>query len=133
MKACRYAWALPTTLLGLVLGLLLWATGGRMRRHAGVLEFSGGRLARHWARRPTGRGFGAITLGHVIVALSAVELDRLRSHEHVHVRQCERWGPAFVPAYLLSSAWQLIRGRRAYLDNHFEREAYARDASRPFH
>jgi hypothetical protein len=130
MRVWTYAWASPTSLLGLSLGLLVWGTGGRMRREAGVLEFSGGLLARAWARWPAelGLGFGAITLGHVIVGLSATELDRLRRHERVHVRQCERWGPLFVPAYLLSSAWQLVRGRRPYLDNHFEREAHASDA-----
>jgi hypothetical protein len=43
----------------------------------------------------------------------------------VHVRQYERWGPAFLPAYLLSSLLQLLRGRNPYRENHFERQAYA--------
>ncbi len=127
----RYAWALPNTLLGLALGLLVWAGGGRVRRQAGVLEFSGGRVARGWGRWPPGRGFGAIPLGHVIVGLSAAELDRLRRHEQVHVRQCERWGPLFLPAYLLAGLWLLARGRRPYQDNRFEREARATDLHPP--
>ena len=45
------------------------------------------------------------------------------------MRQYERWGPLFGPAYLLSSLVQLARGRRPYWDNHFEREAYAKVAS----
>ena len=67
--------------------------------------------------------FAAITLGHVIVGTHAGELDRLRAHEQVHVRQCERWGPLFLPAYALAGVWQWLRGRDAYWDNPFEVEA----------
>jgi hypothetical protein len=42
----------------------------------------------------------------------------------VHVRQYERWGPLFVPAYVLCSAVIWSRGGDAYRDNPFEREAY---------
>ena len=39
--------------------------------------------------------------------------------------------PLFVPAYFLSSLVELLRGRRPYLDNCFEREAYDKtDAGR---
>ena len=41
------------------------------------------------------------------------------------MRQYERWGPFFLPAYLLSSLLQLLRGRHPYRENHFERQAYA--------
>ena len=64
-----------------------------------------------------------LTFGHVIVGTHAQELERLRAHERVHVRQCERWGPLFLPAYLLAGAWQWVRGGRAYWDNPFEVEA----------
>ena len=37
----------------------------------------------------------------------------------------QRWGPLFIPAYLTASLLQLVRGRRPYEDNPFEREAYA--------
>ena len=43
----------------------------------------------------------------------------------VHVRQCERWGPLFIPAYLVASAVLWCRGRDFYEENPFEREAYA--------
>lgn len=52
-------------------------------------------------------------------------LERCRRHERVHVRQYARWGPFFLPAYLLSSFWQWLRGRDPYRDNAFERQAYA--------
>jgi hypothetical protein len=53
----------------------------------------------------------------VILGASEADLDAARGHEQVHVRQYERWGPFFLPAYLASSAWQLACGRRCYRDN----------------
>jgi hypothetical protein len=64
-----------------------------------------------------------MTLGHVIIGRDACCLDSCREHEQAHVRQVERWGAAFLPAYLLASAWAWGRGRHYYLDNWFERDA----------
>ncbi|MFW5329871.1 signal peptide prediction [Hydrogenophaga sp. ZJX-1] len=124
MKRSRLArwalwlWASPNTLIGLVLGLLLLPLGARFRRVDGVLEIAAMRRLprRRWP-------FAAITLGHVILGTHAQDLERLRAHELVHVRQCERWGPLFLPAYLLAGVWQWVRGRDAYWDNPFEVEA----------
>ena len=123
--ALRYLWAAPYTALGLVLGAVAMLFGAGVRRHLGVMEFFGGALGRAIAALPPTLGFSAMTLGHVILAVDGSALVHLRLHEHVHVRQYERWGPLFVPAYLLSSLMQLLRGRNPYLDNHFERQAYA--------
>lgn len=114
----RVLWTAPNTLIGLALGMALLPAGARWRRVDGVLEITALRRSprRSWP-------FAAITLGHVIVATHAAELQRLRAHERVHVRQSERWGPLFLPAYLLAGAWQWGRGRRAYWDNPFEVEA----------
>ncbi len=66
----------------------------------------------------TRRGFGAITLGRVI--LSATPLTpSLRMHEEHHVRQYEVLGPFFIPLYLWQHAW------RGYAANPFEVEAEA--------
>ena len=65
-----------------------------------------------------------MTLGHVILGASEADLDAARRHEQVHVRQYERWGPLFIPAYLAASAWLWLRGRDPYRDNPFERQAY---------
>jgi len=65
-----------------------------------------------------------MTLGHVVIARDQDLLDLTRNHERVHVRQCERWGPFFIPAYLIMSVVMKIRGLRAYEDNPFEREAF---------
>lgn len=121
----RYAWAAPATLVGLALAAFSLALGATARRVDGTLEVGGGAAAR-WARRaPDGLRFGAITFGHVILGLDEVNLAACRAHERVHVRQYERWGLFFFPAYALASAWQALHGRNWYLDNPFEREARA--------
>ena len=120
-----YAWASPNTLLGLLAGLAVLALGGRVRVVRGVAEFSGG-LPASWVAGAI--RFHAITFGHVILGVSEAELAAARSHEHVHVRQYEAWGPFFLFAYAGSSLWQLLRGRRMYRDNFFERQAYAADS-----
>lgn len=125
LRYARYAWALPYTLVGLLAGAVLLLGGGKAFRRHGTVEFAGGRIGRWLQRIQRGRSFSAMTLGHVILAVDDLVLDDLRAHEHVHVRQYERWGPLFVPAYLLSSLLQWLRGRDPYRENHFEREAFA--------
>jgi hypothetical protein len=125
MRAIKYLWAAPYTLLGVALGTLALALGGSLRVQGGVMEFVGGALGRRLERLPAPLAFSAVTLGHVIIAADRSALTQLRQHEHVHVRQYERWGVLFVPAYLVSSLVQLVRGRDPYRENHFERQAYA--------
>ncbi|MFO1265717.1 MAG: signal peptide prediction [Rubrivivax sp.] len=133
--ALKMLWALPATLIGLVAGAGCMLAGARVRRHTGVLEVTlrgagkarraqragHARLARQQAS-PFARPwpFVAITFGHVVLAASPQDQSRHRAHERVHVRQYERWGPLFLLAYPAESAWQWLRGRRAYVDNRFE-------------
>jgi hypothetical protein len=124
-RLLRYLWAAPYTVLGLLLGGVGLLFGAKARRHHGVVEIFGGGVGKRLARLPEPLRFSAMTLGHVILAVDRSALAQLPQHEHVHVRQYERWGPAFVPAYLLSSLLQLLRGRNPYRENHFERQAYA--------
>lgn len=129
-QVLRYAWASPWTLVGLGWALPALVLGARLRWVQGVMEVSGGRLGA-WAAGGVGPfGVTAITLGHVILGCDAATLGRLRAHEQVHVRQYERWGPLFVPAYLLNSLWQALRGRHPYRDNGFERAARAGEPGR---
>jgi len=121
----RYAWASPTSVLGLLFASVLLVTGACARSVDGVLEVSGGWLANKLTRIS---GFAALTLGHVVLGHSADCLQRLRVHEHVHVRQAERWGILFAPAYLVAGLWQWVRGRHVYYDNPFELEAFAAEA-----
>ena len=117
-----WIWASPWTLLGLAVGLLGLATGGRVRRWQRVLEFYGGGVA--WLFERILGDLSAMTLGHVILGRNGIALNMARSHEMVHVCQYERLGPLFVPAYLGCSAVLWLRGKDAYRDNPFEREAY---------
>lgn len=116
-------WTSPNSLIGLAVGLLTLATGGQAQVRRGVLEFHGG-FARWLLERLPPRGIIAMTLGHTVLGITAAALDVARDHEHVHVRQYERWGPLFLPAYGLCSLAAWWRGERAYRDNYFEREAY---------
>ena len=61
----------------------------------------------------------------MVFGIDQSALDRTREHERVHVRQYERWGPLFLPAYGLASLLAARRGQHAYYGNRFEREAYA--------
>lgn len=128
VRIAAYAWASPNTLLGLAGGLIMLVGGARVRVAQGAIEVGGGAIGRALADRTPPIRFRAMTLGHVILGASEADLDAARPHEQVHVRQYERWGPLFLPAYLLSSAWQLARGRRGYRDNYFERQAFDHDA-----
>ena len=107
-------------------GALALGTGGRVQVRRGVIEFHGG----FWGWYFTRTGFAAMTLGHAIVGRDAACLDSARDHEHVHVRQVERWGPLFLPAYLIASVCAGLRGKRPYRDNVFEIEAYDDDERR---
>ena len=120
MKLLRYAWASPVTALGLLAALLTLATGGEVERRDGTLEVHGG-FARWFLRYLMGAQ--AMTLGHVILGAAPWHLHAYRVHERVHVRQCEQWGPLFLPAYLLASLWAWLQGRHYYRDNWFEVDA----------
>jgi hypothetical protein len=127
-----YLWTLPTTAIGLVVIALDIVFGNRVRTRvvAGVIEAHGGLvtwLLTHCTLLQGGAS--AMTLGHVVLGRDAISLDLSREHERVHVRQCERWGPLFIPAYLVGSAIAFFRTGRAYRDNPFEREAYGDTAT----
>lgn len=122
--ALAILWASPWTLFGLLVGGLGLATGGRVRQTGRVLEFSGG-FARVFLKVfPLVRGASAVTFGHTVLGRSQSLLDDCRRHEMVHVRQYERWGPLFVPAYLFCWLVLWLSGRNAYFDNPFERQAF---------
>ena len=116
-------WASPGTLLGFVIGIVGLAAGGKYQWHSGVLEFYGGPTARFLRLMPVRAA--AMTFGHVVLGRDIASLDYTRAHERIHVRQYERWGPFFIPAYLSFSAALWLIGKDAYRDNPFEVEAYA--------
>ncbi len=125
----RWLWALPCSLVGLLLALPLLALGGRGRRVGPTLELAlteqQAQLPR-WTRRLP---FAAITFGHVILGQSRQALVQLRPHERVHVRQYEQLGPLFLLAYPASSLLAWLQGRCPYRGNHFEQQAFDQAAA----
>lgn len=104
-------WALPSTLLGLVVGLL---TGVAPQLRDGVLLFAGARGLPGLLLRRT--GFAATTLGHVVIARGTPS-EKLMAHELLHTRQAERLGPLMGPVY-----WGLL-ARYGYARHPMERAA----------
>ncbi len=119
----RYAWAAPASAIGLVVGAVAIILGARAKRVEGTLEIGGGRLGRWADGLPERARFAAVTLGHVIVGVDDLALASCRAHERIHVRQYERWGVFFFPAYAIAGLRELARGGDPYRDNYFEREA----------
>lgn len=121
--ALRLLWAAPCSLIGLVLAVPLLLGGGRARRVGPAIEVAlrDGELPENSPLRRF--PLAAITFGHVILGASGAQLERVRGHEHVHVRQYERLGPLMLLAYPLASLVALLRGRRGYHDNWFEVQA----------
>jgi hypothetical protein len=123
----RYVWAAPTTFIGAMV-LVAGLRRAKLRIVDGVVEAHGPALA--WMLRNLTfmpGGAAALTLGHIVIADSQASLESTRVHERVHVRQCEAWGPLFVPAYLAASVIAAVRGGNYYYDNRFEAQAYAGD------
>ena len=87
-----------------------------------VLEVSGGWLISCLSRAGWA---SAITLGDVVLYRDHALVPTLHTHEMVHVGQGRLWGPFFLPAYVLESAWQWLRTGDGYRNNRFEVAAYA--------
>lgn len=116
-------WALPYTLLGLLIGSIGLLFGGRVQVFGGAIEFYEGGIKWFIHQLPNGQYTLALTLGHVILGQTEASLDVARKHEAIHIAQYERWGPLTLPAYFLSSCCVYLLGKRFYRDNPFEREA----------
>lgn len=94
LEGLGFVWAMPNTLLGLVVGALTFQTP---RIHGGAIVFDREPRGVTWLLLAMNRT--AMTLGFVIVSAAPVE-GRLLAHERHHVRQSMLWGPLFVPVYL---------------------------------
>ena len=132
LRVGAYLWALPVTLIGILVVLIARSSGGVQQRVDGVLEAAGGWPA--WVLRrgfPFSGSVAAITLGHVVVGVSLAALDATRAHERAHVRQFERWGVLMVVLYPLAGLLAWLRGGNPYIDNVFEREARAAEVAAP--
>ena len=126
LRVWRYMWALPVTLLGMLVALVVRSSGGVLNQVDGVLEAAGGWPAvvlRHGF--PFSGAVAAITIGHVVVGESMAALAATRAHERAHVRQFERWGMLLLVLYPLAGLLAWARGGNPYRDNLFECEARA--------
>ncbi|MBC7415252.1 MAG: hypothetical protein H7327_09995 [Herminiimonas sp.] len=118
-------WALPLSLLGLLLVLPVLVAGGSLQRLPGKLFGVPALVVRGragdflLAHHPFG-AMHAMAIGHIIIANRAARSHRLLAHELEHVAQAARWGVVFPLAYLGASAWALLRGGEVYWDNGFE-------------
>jgi hypothetical protein len=128
LRLLAMIWASPYTLLGLFLGAIGLSTGGSARIRGRVIEFYGGSVKWLIQRFPNGQ-FIAFTLGHTVLGQTDTSLDISRTHELVHVRQYERWGPFMGPGYLICALVLWLTGRRPYRDNPFEREAFEQEGN----
>ena len=120
----KYCWVLPVSCIGMILLPFVLLSGGGVSFATGAIEAQGGLLPALLSSRRFRFSIAALTIGHVICSPDRDSLRSCRDHEHVHIRQYERWGPFFPPLYLLSSAAALLRGRDPYRDNRFEQEAF---------
>jgi hypothetical protein len=115
-------WTLPNTLVGLL--FLIFALKGSIEIVDGALEIEGPGLDRIFRRITNSEGrLLAFTLGQVVIGSNKAILILARDHERRHVRQYERWGVFFIPAFFLASFWAKLQGKHPYRDNRFEREA----------
>lgn len=124
IRLLLWGWVAPNSAIGLFVGTLSLLFGGKAQLVQGCLEFHGPLIRWLLARLPPD-GVAAMTLGHTIIGQNKPMLAMCRTHEHVHVRQYERWGPFFLPAYLGCSAYLWWQKRDWYRENPFEVEAYA--------
>lgn len=102
-------WNLPNTLLGLLVGGLGHAFGGRVGVAHDAIEFRDNPLMNAFSP------CGAITLGNVIVYGSRAY--HLAAHEQVHVLQGQFTGPLYLPLAVLGMSlsllsWPVVRLRR---------------------
>ena len=130
LKILAIIWAAPWSLFGLCLIGVLRLSGASVATHRGTIRCYGPSVKRLLSYAPIAGGAGAITFGHTILAADRETFDRSFEHELVHVRQYERWGVFFVPAYLLASLWLMIRQKDYYRENPFEKPAFAVDVQR---
>lgn len=94
LELLGFAWTLPNTIAGLVVGLL---TFQRPRLHGGAIVFDRAPRGVTWLMTRLNRT--AMTIGFVIVSAKPLE-GPLLVHEQHHIEQFKRLGPFFGVVYL---------------------------------
>jgi hypothetical protein len=100
-------WASPSTLIGLVLGMLGWvgSRGPWPRVANNAIELYGNRLV--------GLFTPAITLGNAIIYADANPPAATQEHERQHTYQAEVLGPAYIPLHII---FQLVAFAYSFWD-----------------
>ncbi|MGH2752486.1 MAG: hypothetical protein ACRDK3_16695 [Actinomycetota bacterium] len=109
----KVAWASPGSIVGFVVAPFF--RHRRVVRGVLLCEVAG------WPRK-LGFRHRAMTLGHVVLCVNDID-EGILEHEFAHVAQWERWGLAFLPAYLVATVVAVVRGKHFYKDNYFEVQA----------
>lgn len=125
-RVLKYVWAAPCTAVGALIGGAACCVGASPRIVDGVVEIGFVNRNHAGAKALLRLPFTGITFGHVVLAPTHEHQQTHRQHERVHVCQYERWGLFFFVLYPANSLFQLLRGRRPYIDNCFETQARAR-------
>lgn len=116
-------WALPLTLLGVLLmmlpTLLLRGRIDVVMRPTPALLVRGPLADRMLEGHPFG-AMCAMAIGHIVIAQRQGLTARILTHELAHVRQAAHWGFAFPVVYLAASIWAFLQGEDAYWNNCFE-------------
>lgn len=116
-------WALPLTLLGLVLAVPVLVRRGRchylVASNTPALLISGPLADLMLERHPFGP-MSAMAIGHIVIAQQHGMTPRIIIHELAHVRQAAWLGLLFPFIYIAASGWAALRGQDAYWYNFFE-------------
>ncbi len=122
MKTLQYIWALPVTLVGLIVAVFGGSTLTKIHGVAMVFVVKPGGLIDRFFR--SGR-FDGLTIGACIFIADAwyLRYSRLMAHEYRHVMQVMTWGPLFPVLYYGSWLVAWARGGHYYEDCWFERDA----------
>jgi hypothetical protein len=115
-------WALPLTLVGVLLALpiLLWRGKVHVVRTPTPALMISGPVADYMLDRHPFGAMCAMAIGHVVIAEKRGLTPQVLTHELAHVRQAAWWGILFPIAYLVASAWAVLHGQDAYWHNVFE-------------
>jgi len=122
-RGVAYFWTAPNSLLGLTVGVIGLCFGGGVSVHRGCLEFHGGLSKAILSRL----GVVGMTLGHTILGQTKLDLERVRDHEQVHVRQYEILGPLFILKWRrMTCRIRVILGRSTFANVafRFAKEAF---------
>lgn len=122
-----FIWALPLTVVGLIVALVTGCERVHLRIPASTSE-ARTYLASDWLRKRFfggKRNIGAFTIGCVILFRGWQDASdsKLVRHELVHVKQGQRWGPLLPLVQLWAMTRAVLEEGDFYEDNFLEREA----------